>query len=340
MNLTFLIQKEGDGEWLPLESPTVEVLEGRYHLIAHTDQVEYPIDIQIRHRYEEDGILQEELQQRRQQPDTHGSLSLLPISFLGRGLWTLSCFVPTESEDDVPHRQSINLQVLAEDCDLISDWEFMESTQSTGSPERQALWPIVANPIESSGASSGAWLVPADEIAAQNAASIEVENAEYAIDEEAAALAEFSIDLGDITQPLMSESQWADQSYIVSLDHHSDRSDAVRLPILPQEMLPVRLQRSQGTKLPPDLSKTQSRPEGYPSLDLPILPRNPHWHYLPLNKLPITKWSQLTVPALDIKQAFTSLELQQQFWYKVYSLIDSSVSASRSVLVGVAERSD
>ncbi|MGF1602608.1 MAG: hypothetical protein ACFCU8_11405 [Thermosynechococcaceae cyanobacterium] len=338
MNLTFLIQKEGDGEWLPLESPTVEVLEGRYHLIAHTDQVEYPVDIQIRHRYEENGILQEELQQRRQQPDPQGSLSLLPISFLGRGLWTLTCFVPTQAADDAPHRQSINLQVLAEDCDLISDWEFMESTQSTWSPERQALWPIAATPIKS----SGEWLVPTDEIAAQHTESVDVENFEYAIEEEE-ALAEFSIDLGEITQPLQPEGQWAHQPYIVSLDHRSDRSDAVRLPILPQEMLPVRLQRSQGTtKLPPDLSKTQGRQEGSPSppLDLPILPRNTHWHYLPLNKLPITKWSQSATPAPTIKQAFTALELQQQFWHKVHSLIDPNAARAESELVGVAERFD
>jgi len=30
----FLLQKEGDRVWLPLESPDVEILEGRYRVIV------------------------------------------------------------------------------------------------------------------------------------------------------------------------------------------------------------------------------------------------------------------------------------------------------------------
>jgi hypothetical protein len=335
MNLTFWIQKEGDGDWLPLESPTVEVLEGRYHLMARADQFEYPIDIQIRHRYEEDGILQEELQQRRQQPDTHGNLSLLPTSYLGRGLWTLTCLLPANSAGQGSERQSINLQVLAEDCDLISDWEFMESTQSTGSQEQLARWPMIANPIES----SGEWFVPAAEIEAENAECIDVSRFESTrIDEDNAVLADFSIDLGEITQPLFPESQGSNPSYITELDQAYSASDAVRLPVLPAEIRPLQLQRSPGSTLPPDLSKAQTRPEGRPALDLPALPRNTHWHYLPLNKLPIDiHRSRPLAQGSEIKAAFIALELQQRFWRNVHHLMDPVIADTDQRWVGVPQ---
>ena len=32
--LEFLLQKEGDRAWLPLETPDVEILEGRYRVVA------------------------------------------------------------------------------------------------------------------------------------------------------------------------------------------------------------------------------------------------------------------------------------------------------------------
>ncbi len=43
----FLIQREGDQTWLPLEAQQVEILEGRYRVVAHTDRIEIPMDIRV-----------------------------------------------------------------------------------------------------------------------------------------------------------------------------------------------------------------------------------------------------------------------------------------------------
>ena len=43
----FLIQKEGDETWLPLETQQVEILEGRYRVVAHTDRVNTPMEIRV-----------------------------------------------------------------------------------------------------------------------------------------------------------------------------------------------------------------------------------------------------------------------------------------------------
>jgi hypothetical protein len=119
----FLIQKEGDREWLPLESPNVEILEGRYYLMAQLDCPSAPVEIQIRHEYELEDVPQEVTQRRRQRTDAQGRLELFPLTYLPPGLWELQCQVAglqDHPENAAP--QKLFLQVLAQDFELLSDW--------------------------------------------------------------------------------------------------------------------------------------------------------------------------------------------------------------------------
>jgi hypothetical protein len=43
----FLLQKEGDRDWLPLETAHVEISEGRYRIIAHSSYCEVPVEIRL-----------------------------------------------------------------------------------------------------------------------------------------------------------------------------------------------------------------------------------------------------------------------------------------------------
>jgi hypothetical protein len=123
----FLIQKEGDQDWLPLESPNVEILEGRYYLMAQVDRPSVAVEVQIRHEYELEGIPQEVTQRRRQQTDTEGLLELFPLTYLPPGLWELQCqIVGTQGSQDNAPLQKLFLQVLAQDFELLSDWAVPE----------------------------------------------------------------------------------------------------------------------------------------------------------------------------------------------------------------------
>jgi hypothetical protein len=123
----FLIQKEGDQDWLPLESPNVEILEGRYYLMAQSDHQSMPIEIQIRHEYELEGIPQAVTQRRRQQTDSQGLLELFSLTYLPPGLWELQCQVAaSEYEDKKAPGQKLVLQVLAQDFEVLSDWAYPE----------------------------------------------------------------------------------------------------------------------------------------------------------------------------------------------------------------------
>ena len=85
----FLIQKENDQAWLPLESPSVEVLEGRYQLMAQTEEIGKSVHIHLTHRYEQDGVVQEKCHQQMQVVDDQGQLKILSLTYLNTGSWTV-----------------------------------------------------------------------------------------------------------------------------------------------------------------------------------------------------------------------------------------------------------
>ncbi|WP_110984479.1 hypothetical protein [Acaryochloris thomasi] len=337
MDLTFLIQKAGDREWLPLESPTVEVLEGRYHLIAHATQLDQPLDIQIRHRYENNGVLQEERQQHRQKPDVHGNLSLLPDAYLGHGLWTLTCTFLADQTNE--YSQSINLQVLAEDCDAISDWEFVEATQNS--------WPQVQE-IDATVMSEIANQINAEKNFVATGATKNVGSQAADCD---------LIDVADIVQSDMEEKSnvsfsidYCEASLVdthhfpaMEIDEVSEHQDldAVSLPVLPRQKQTIQCQPSQGTTLPPQLSAHQITEQDKRPLDLPAFPRDVHWRYIPLNKLSVGMHHRQLIHQAhcnDIEQAFTALELQQRFWRTMHQLIDPRAAQTNSEPVSVFTR--
>ena len=43
----FLLQQEGDSSWLPLDTSQMEILEGRYRIMAHCNQPDTPVQVHI-----------------------------------------------------------------------------------------------------------------------------------------------------------------------------------------------------------------------------------------------------------------------------------------------------
>ncbi len=121
----FLIQKERDQDWLPLDSPGAEILEGSYRLVAQVDHDEAVVEIQIRHEYELDGIPQE-IVQRRVQHVHGGQIELLSSTYLLPGLWQLSCQLMSDRDDLQTFRATLALQVLAQEFELLSEWDPVE----------------------------------------------------------------------------------------------------------------------------------------------------------------------------------------------------------------------
>jgi hypothetical protein len=139
----FLIQKEGDRDWLPLETPGAEILEGRYRLVAQVDCPDLAVKVHVRHEYELDGILQEIIQQRIQKPNNDGYIELFGLNYLLPGLWELNCHMLSEQADVPRLERNISLQVLSQDFELLSDWDLIDPSP-TPTPKAHG---IVADPI-------------------------------------------------------------------------------------------------------------------------------------------------------------------------------------------------
>lgn len=89
----FLLQKDGDTIWLPLEPPNVEILEGRYRVIARSAQPEISVQIQLTYQPDPQMALDgsPRVRRRRAQTNREGLVVVFPFTELTPGLWEMSC---------------------------------------------------------------------------------------------------------------------------------------------------------------------------------------------------------------------------------------------------------
>jgi hypothetical protein len=91
----FLLQKKGDKSWLPLESPTLEILEGEYRLAARTSLDKASIDINIDYSPSD---RETNAWQRRltRAVNSQGLVLVAPFLDFTSGTWQFSCGVGSE----------------------------------------------------------------------------------------------------------------------------------------------------------------------------------------------------------------------------------------------------
>lgn len=87
----FLLQKDGDRSWLPLESPTVEILEGRYRVVGRSSRINTPIEIRIAHDVLTDAVTVRRTQKRSGCTNQDGLVVIMPFTQLQPGDWELYC---------------------------------------------------------------------------------------------------------------------------------------------------------------------------------------------------------------------------------------------------------
>jgi hypothetical protein len=87
----FLIQKEGDYTWLPLESPEVEILEGRYRVVARSSRIKTPVEIRLTHDLPYENPPKRRIRKRSGQTNGDGLVVVIPFTRLEAGTWELRC---------------------------------------------------------------------------------------------------------------------------------------------------------------------------------------------------------------------------------------------------------
>ena len=161
-NWEFLLQQEGDRSWLPLESPDVEILEGRYRVLIRTAVTNTKIGIQITHEATEESPPKRRTQTRSGQTSADGLMVIIPFTLLHPGIWEMSC-TPNDLTSDLlgyAGHYSIQLHVLPKESDLAGEWEpdwsqpvleepvVEESSNNVLDPVSEDAQPIDVQPID------------------------------------------------------------------------------------------------------------------------------------------------------------------------------------------------
>ncbi|MBD2231807.1 hypothetical protein [Phormidium tenue] len=127
----FLLQKEGDQSWLPLDTSQVEILEGRYRVMAHTSHTNTPVQIQIGQLLPDSQSVppRHRTLRRQGQINENGLMVVMPFTRLGEGTWGIECasaIAPETSPEDanapLPWCYAVQLQVVAQDSTDDGDW--------------------------------------------------------------------------------------------------------------------------------------------------------------------------------------------------------------------------
>jgi hypothetical protein len=147
-NWEFLLQRKGDKSWLPLESPTVEILEGQYRLAARSALANALVAIAIAYRPLAD-VRHQPLQQKIAKRISHdGLLIVMPYTNFVPGIWQIDC-IATETDPEsgaestntnlIPAwKKTVKFDVIQISAEAGSDWQYNEAEEDLETPAELA----------------------------------------------------------------------------------------------------------------------------------------------------------------------------------------------------------
>ncbi|MBW4634265.1 MAG: hypothetical protein KME30_20850 [Iphinoe sp. HA4291-MV1] len=113
----FLIQKQGDRSWSPIESPNIKpnikIVEGYYRVLAHSDLINTDVEVRVTHSSTLELPPKRRIQKRSRRTNSEGLIAVIPFTYFKPGVWGLCC-----SSDLVSHflgqpwQHCIQLEVL------------------------------------------------------------------------------------------------------------------------------------------------------------------------------------------------------------------------------------
>ncbi|UKP00343.1 hypothetical protein [Nostoc sp. UHCC 0870] len=87
----FLIQKQGDRSWQSLESPSTEIIEGRYRVLALSQLPHRDIEVRVTHFSHQETPPKRRIQKRLRRTNSDGLMAVIPFTYLKPGIWELRC---------------------------------------------------------------------------------------------------------------------------------------------------------------------------------------------------------------------------------------------------------
>jgi hypothetical protein len=94
----FLIQKEGDRAWLSLQEPNLELEEGKYRVVAHSNRVNLDVEIRVIYQSENGNSSGRSYHKYFRCTNAEGLVMVLPFTEFTAGIWTIRCCADIMSE--------------------------------------------------------------------------------------------------------------------------------------------------------------------------------------------------------------------------------------------------
>jgi len=143
----FLLQKEGDRDWLPLETAHVEISEGRYRVIAHTSYRETPVEVRFSQLLTTAMPPKRRTLKRSGHTNQDGLMVVIPFTHLPPGSWTITCRGADTDEypEEGTWEYGVQLQVLAIESGL-DYWDADLEEDSTPYADEGASPPTTVSP--------------------------------------------------------------------------------------------------------------------------------------------------------------------------------------------------
>lgn len=127
----FLIQKEGDQNWLLLGTHRTDLLEGRYRVVAHTHHTHSPINIRVSQQVPTETSLRKQVFNRTDHTNDAGLAVIIPYTYLQPGQWEITCSGPNTTGSLNDWQYSLQMQVFAPTEERWrSDWPNLAGDQS------------------------------------------------------------------------------------------------------------------------------------------------------------------------------------------------------------------
>ncbi len=87
----FLIQREGDRGWRPIETGNLQLMEGRYRIVANSNLIDNKIHTRVTHQILGPDVPQRKSQARNQVTNAKGLVAIIPFTDLQSGIWQFVC---------------------------------------------------------------------------------------------------------------------------------------------------------------------------------------------------------------------------------------------------------
>lgn len=87
----FLIQKQGDRNWQPLESLYVDILEGRYRVVARSSRANTDVEVRVTHVSPAEIPPRRRIHKRLRRSNDEGLMAVIPFTYFAPGVWEVRC---------------------------------------------------------------------------------------------------------------------------------------------------------------------------------------------------------------------------------------------------------